>query len=140
MLDVKLSNYENVLHTQFFVHLSDHTPLKLTFVISKGKSLKIVDSDEDYNSTSDEEVKEFTPKRVLSNSAIDIAKKTESDEVTVTNVKLESKEHLEQDKELGESEKTSFVSESAPQQEGPVDLTNGININISNSHKRKVVT
>ena len=108
-------------------------------MISKGKSLKIVDSDEDYNSSSDEEVKEFTPKRVLSNSAIDIAKKTESDEVTVTNVKLESKEHLEQDKELGESEKTSFVSESAPQQEGPVDLTKGININISNSHKPKVV-
>ena len=118
-----------MLHTQFFVHLCDHTPLKRTFVISKGKSLKIVDSDEDYNSTSDEEVKETTPKQVLNDRDIGIEKQKDIDKDNIdpdTNINSKPNEDLQPDKEFSRSEENSSTSESASPQEGTLDLINGI--------------
>ena len=122
ILDSKVSDEEFVFQNQFVTHVSNHTPLKRTYLGSKGKSLKIVSSDEDFDTSSDDDVQVIVRHHIPKNRSLDISNQEDTKEVknSTTEIIHESNTNLERDKVLKNSEENSSQSESASIQEEPI--------------------
>ena len=132
-LDSKLSTDDREYHSQFHAHLVDHTPLKRTFVSSKGKSLKIVNSDLD--SSSDDDVIDIIRHQTPNNNQIRISKDNSSsqgEQISSAKTVLEENGSLGTDKTITEYEQNIPDKVFALSQEGGKNSCENGNIFIKN--------
>ena len=126
-LDSKLSTDNREYHSQHHVHLVDHTPLKRTFITSKGKALKIVNSDLD--SSSDDDVIDIVRHQTPNNNQICIPKDNKSsqeEQVFSAKIVLEENSSVEIDHKITEYENSVPDQQLAlNQEEGENSSRNG---------------